>query len=747
MTKTSFSPIMSSLPADHLEKVYAGVLGKLIGVYLGRPFEGWTHERILSQLGPINYYVHDKLGNKDAPLVVVDDDISGTFAFVRALEEHGIRPDISPEAIGKTWLNNVIEHRSVFWWGGNGISTEHTAFLNLKKRGIPAPASGSSQTNGQTIAEQIGAQIFIDGWAMVAPGNPALAAQLAKSAASVSHDGEAVHAAMLLAAMEAEAFVSNDINHLLDVGLKFVPANSLIAQLVNDIRDWAQFDRDWKKTRQRIEDKYGYDKFGGICHVIPNHGLIILALLYGGHDFHRAMHIVNTSGWDTDCNSGNVGCLVAIMHGLAAFEGGPDWRGPVADRALISSADRGYSINNAARIAYDIANLGRQLAGEGPLPAPKHGAQFHFTLPGSVQGFEPNPSIKTNFVKVEQALDDEKRPGLTIHLRGLMNPGVALRSAYLDGIDRCLLGPIEVMTPTLIPPDAGDTKTYGLMASPLLYPGQCVQAVVRAEKTNRSAVYAQLVIKAYGCADRETVYGPPFVKLEPGSEAIINRAIPDDCDLDNQPIQQVGLALYIRDGGSDLDRSGTVWLDRLGWIGIPQTTFKRPPIEQPGDSWHRAWVNSVSTFHTDMSHASFCIAQDSGEGIITCGTRDWIDYGVTVPRLILHLGTPAGLAIRVQGLNRYYALLFLSGPERAVALIKARDEQRTELVRTAFDWKYDTPYEVSVSVQGNVIRGRIVGACGPVLEAVDDEYGGGGIGLVVTDGSVSANQFDVGSET
>ena len=34
------------LPDDYAERVYAGVLGKVIGVYLGRPFEGWTYERI-----------------------------------------------------------------------------------------------------------------------------------------------------------------------------------------------------------------------------------------------------------------------------------------------------------------------------------------------------------------------------------------------------------------------------------------------------------------------------------------------------------------------------------------------------------------------------------------------------------------------------------------------------------------------------------------------------------------------------
>ena len=59
----------ASLPADYEERVYAGVLGKIIGVYLGRPFEGWPNERIEERLGEIDYYVHDKL---DVPLIVTD---------------------------------------------------------------------------------------------------------------------------------------------------------------------------------------------------------------------------------------------------------------------------------------------------------------------------------------------------------------------------------------------------------------------------------------------------------------------------------------------------------------------------------------------------------------------------------------------------------------------------------------------------------------------------------------------------
>jgi ADP-ribosylglycohydrolase len=156
------------VPHDYVERVYAGVLGKLIGVYLGRPFESWSYDRIRAELGDITYYVHKRFG---VPLVVTDDDISGTFTFLRALPDHGCNHDLSAAQIGHTWLNYIIEGKTILWWGGMGNSTEQTAFVRLTQ-GIEAPHSGSMRLNGQLVAEQIGAQIFIDGWAMVAPGDP-----------------------------------------------------------------------------------------------------------------------------------------------------------------------------------------------------------------------------------------------------------------------------------------------------------------------------------------------------------------------------------------------------------------------------------------------------------------------------------------------------------------------------------------------------------------------------------------------
>ena len=110
--------------------------------------------------------------------------------------------------------------------------------------------------------------------------------------------------------------------------------------------------------------------------MVPNHALIILALLYGDDDFQKSLMIVNTCGWDTDCNSGNVGCLLGIKNGLAGIDGGPDWRGPVADRMYLATADGGRGITDAVAETIHIVNSGRALAG-----AAAHRAQGRRPLP------------------------------------------------------------------------------------------------------------------------------------------------------------------------------------------------------------------------------------------------------------------------------------------------------------------------------------------------------------------------------
>ena len=694
-----------TLPSDYAERVYAGVLGKMIGVYLGRPVEGWSYDKITAEHGELDRYVPDPRG---APLVVTDDDISGTFAFLRALPDHGNDPDLTPAQIGETWLNYIVEKRAILWWGGIGNSTEHTAYLRLK-HGVPAPESGSIARNGTTIAEQIGSQIFIDGWAMVCPGDPERAADFARRAASVSHDGEAIYGAQVVAAMEAQAFVEPDLNKLLDTAVGLIPADSTIRRLIDDVRGWHAAEPDWRRTRELIAGRYGYDKYGGNCHMVPNHALIIHSLLHGEDDFRRSLMIVNTSGWDTDCNSGNVGCLLGIKNGLATIDGSDyDWRGPVADRLYLATADGGRGITDAAAETFHVVNIGRALAGEAPL-APKGGARFHFELPGSVQGFSAEDAATATLENVlGQSATGER--SLAIRVRGAGGQ------------------PARVATPTFVPPEAIEMPGYTILASPTLYPGQTVRLGLAADAANGGPVVCRPFVRVYGAGDALRPVLGPEETVVPGAKAEIAWPI---APTGGAPIAEVGLEVAPVGGGE-----ATVFLDVLTWDGIPDATFG-PPAEG-GKMWRRAWVDGVDHWGSRWPEP-YRIVQDEGTGLISQGTADWTDYRVSAP-VTFFLARAGGIAARVGGLRRHYALLL--GDDGTARLVKARDGE-TVLAEAPFDRRLDRPYELALEVAGARLRAWVDGRL--LLEADDRDVPltGGGVGLVVTEGCLGAQAVRV----
>lgn len=696
---------VSTFPADYVERVYAGVLGKIIGVYLGRPVEGWSSERIGEEFGEVDRYIHKERG---APLVVTDDDISGTFSFLRSMPDHGNTPDLTPEQIGNSWLNYLIDRKTILWWGGVGNSTEHTAYVRLKS-GVPAPASGSIALNGKTIAEQIGSQIFIDGWGMIAPGDPVRAVDYARRAGSVSHDGEAIYGAQVIAAMVAQAFVESDLNCLIDTAVSLIPADSTIAKVIADIRAWHAEEPDWRKTLARIQSTYGYDKFPGACHMAPNHALIIFALLYGDDDFRKSQMIVNTAGWDTDCNAGNVGAILGVKNGLAGIDDSPyDWRGPVADRLYLSTADGGRAISDAVIETFEVVNIARALAGEDPL-APKSGARFHFSLPGAVQGY----SARRDGVTVENS-DGHGTDG---------SHALAIR---WDG-ERSD-APVSAMTPTFIPPEAIAMPGYGFQASPTLYPGQAVRARLSADRGNQGPIEARLAIEYYGTTDEvETLTGSP-VSILPGHDAALSWSVPD---LGGLPVCAVGVQIEPEGAGG-----GEAYLDWLTWDGAPTVTLGRPSND--ADMWRRAWVDGVDQFQSRWWD-SYRISQNVGTGLISQGTADWEDYTASAEITVM-LARQAGIAARVGGMRRRYALLLCD--DGMVRLVKDREAVVT-LAEAPFAWSLDTPYTLSLTVIGNRLVGVIDGV--EVLQAADehDPLVSGGVGLVVSDGTLGCDAVSV----
>ncbi len=718
----------STIPEDYTARVYAGVLGKLIGVYLGRPFEGWEHERILRELGEVNYYVHEQF---NVPLIVTDDDISGTFTFLRALPDHGNSPDLTPAQIGQSWLNYIIEKRTILWWGGLGNSTEHTAFLRLQQ-GIQAPESGSIARNGKVVAEQIGSQIFIDGWAMVSPGDPAQAAELARRAAVVSHDGEAVYGAQVVAAMEAAAFVESDINTLIDTAIGFIPRDSTIYRLIADVREWHAAESDWRKTRQQIAAHYGYDKYGGNCHMVPNHALIIHALLHGNDDFQRSLMIVNTCGWDTDCNAGNVGCLLGIKNGLAGLATGPDFRGPVADRLYLPTAAGGRAISDALTESYHVVNIGRALAGEPPL-APKEGARFHFSLPGSVQGFQPETSVETaGTATVENVAGDEAHNEADNRLLAIRYRGVATgRSA-------------RVATPTFIPSralaDYFSDRGYALVASPTLYPGQRVQARLVAAASNASATPCNLYIRYYGQGDLLRIERSPAVALQAGAAHQFEWIMPD---LGGAPIAEIGVEVQ-----SSQRIDGTLYLDYLTWRDTPTVTLQRPAHAMPTSKrdatapatnmWRMAWVDAMDQYDWWWPEA-YRLVQNRGRGLLIQGTREWESYQAEAT-VTIHLAKAAGIAARVQGLQRYYALLLCN--DGFVRLVKRLDGESV-LAEEPCPWQPGATHTLHLRVAGNEIVASLDGQTLFTVADAERPLLNGGVAFVCEEGRLMSEAMRV----
>jgi hypothetical protein len=437
---------------------------------------------------------------------------------------------------------------------------------------------------------------------------------------------------------------------------------------------------------------------------------MIMALLYAPDDFSQAQTIVCTSGWDTDCNAGNVGCLMGAMLGLEGLEAGRNWRGPVADRMLLSSADGGAAINDAVRVSARLVNIGRQLAHLPVLPAPKGGAQFHFSLPGSVQGF---------------AVVGEGLSGLELaNIPFEASRALALRFAGL-GVE-----PAVAMTPAFAGPDVTRMRTYDLMATPLVYSGQRLEARVVADSQNAGDVAVSLRALVYGAGDQLVPIESNAVVLAAGVETILDWRLPDT---DGEPIQSIGVA--VRSPGSQQD--GAIVLDWLRWDGPPEVRLRRP--REPGDFWRRAWVDAASAFTTYFPQA-FRVSQDCGEGMIICGGRQWSDYRVEAA-LTVHLAEHAGIGFRVQGLRRFYSVLLVR-PD-VLRLMRIRDGQTTVLAEAPFAWSFERPYDFRIEAVGRAIEVSVNGVRLQARDESEQAFADGGVALIIEGGAVSSDEIRV----
>ncbi|MEP7291675.1 MAG: ADP-ribosylglycohydrolase family protein [Chloroflexota bacterium] len=683
------------LPSDYENRVYAGWLGKCIGVRFGAPLENWTYDEIRDNLGELTGYLREDNAGK---IFKPDDDTSVPMIYIRALEEFGA--DFTPEQAGETMLNLLGDQHGTFWWGGYGVSTEHTAYLNLAA-GIPAPRSGSTAQNGAALAEQIGGQIFSDVWGLVAPNDPARAADFAARVSSVTHDGSGIEGGRFIAALVSAAFAERDPRKLIEIGLGQVSADSEYARVIQAMLDfYLETPGDWHAAYAYLKANFGYDRYPGTVHIIPNAGVVALALLYGEGDFSRTIQIANMCGWDTDCNVGNVGAILGTALGIEGIE--QRWREPINDLLIASGLIGTRNILTIPQCADLFCALGCKLAGETVAARPR----YHFAYPGSTHNFSAD--------------GDKGRP---IHWQQAAVDGVATLQTSIRKLTK--KGEARIFTRTYYRPRELSSNYYEACFTPLIAPGQTVTAKVYVPDDAPETITAALYVDDDNSGERQQAVGTALI---PGEWAILEYTIPamtDAC------LSEVGVLL--RNLG-EVWGTGSFHIAELDWSGRPDysMTFGKERAESGGISqWTRLrgyWRLEDGAYH--------------GSGVGECesysGDIVWTDCEVEA-ELVPLIGEFHNVNVRVQGARRSYA--FGLAANGTVALYK-KDKTYRLLADALFAWTHGETYRVSLSAEGNSLTGTATTPDGTTqtirYEDTDAPYRSGQIGVSTWDGGHTA---------
>ena len=648
-----------------LERIYAGFLGMNAGIRLGAPVEPgpWDFQRIRQFYGDIRGYV------KNYKNFAADDDVNGPVYFLRGLLDNGVHKELTPQAVGEAWLNYARDGIGLYWWGGDGISTEHTAYNNLK-RGIPAPQSGSIEQNGIILAEQIGGQIFIDTWGLINLGDPHNAAKMATAAASVSHDGNGLYGAAFLAACMAAAYTAGSIDEILDIGMAEIPADSTYAAVVNAVRGFhAAHPDDWRACMQFLIDNWGYDKYGGVCHIIPNAGVCILSMLYGAGDFSRPIEIATMCGWDTDSHAGNVGTILGVYCGL---EGIPaHYRAPMNDFIVLSGIS-GY-LNNLdvptyVKFLYQLSRILHGLPEDPEAALPRGGELlFDFKLPGSTHGLR---------------LSNELR-----FMKHTTEDGMQIVIDRVLPADNC-----DVYYKPFYRRDDFDDERYKPVFSPTVYSGQ----TLKVRMTPHFYLDGRIYVRPYVLtAVRKERFDGAAQWLEDGRELELEFRIPDTC---GDCIAEVGFHIEAAPETTArvfamLELKEMTVTGKGGYhvsTALCQTEFLQ---QTPFALNHGDW-------HTDGG-ALVCRTEEPAQAY----TGNYYATDVTVTSDVT---AQAGscLMVRAAGARRYLAAGFLEEGKLGLRLHEA-GEHTDETVD--FPWQPGRSYRLTVKVTGSTVELTIDG--------------------------------------
>jgi len=327
--------LWEQLPSRGLrERLLGAWLGRAAGCTLGAPVESWSVEDMagLAILGghrfpPTDYWsVHPQATREhygactmadylkgNIRTVPVDDDLGYTLLGLLVLESYG--PGFTTADVGKAWIKYLPM----------ACTAEDIALRSLKA-GAGANKAGE---RGNPYQEWIGADIRSDPWGYAAMGWPEKAAEFAYRDAYLSHRKNGIYGAMFFAAAIAAAFVVDDPQEALRIGLTEIPRDCRLARDLRWALRRAPTLRDWEEARKLVAKR-----FDGMHHVHTNNNacLTVFGLALGNGDFTKTIGHTVAMGFDNDCTAATAGSILGAMVGR---KGIPDhWWKPFRNRTV-----------------------------------------------------------------------------------------------------------------------------------------------------------------------------------------------------------------------------------------------------------------------------------------------------------------------------------------------------------------------------------------------------------------------------
>ena len=653
------------IPENYAERVYAAVLGKCIGVRLGAPVEAesWTYERIRAVYG-------EKIHGYLRPYRVfgADDDVNGPAYFFQVLEE---KDDPQLMDFAHAWVDFVREGKGFFWWGGVGKSTSHTSY-HLIRSGAPLPLKREDLRGLKDEDESVGGQIFVDFLGLALPGQEQRAAELGGRLAAVAHFDDGVSGGRFMAAANAAAFDSDTVEEIVLRALRTIPEEGDYARVTKAVLDFFhQHPERWQDCRNMLEKEWGYDRYSGVCPMIPNAGVCVMALLYSGGDLNRGVKIATLAGWDTDCNAGNVGSVLGAFGGLNPIDA--CYREPFHDTAILSGVSGEINQCDLPSLAKRIARRGFELLGQ-PVPEvlrAEEGLHFDFELPVSTHGM-----LVSNPFVLQLSNSGERSFRGTRSLQAVFNrlqKGMETRLYFKTFYTRAEF----------------EDGRYSPVFSPRIYPGQRLSMQIFMEKWGGTEPLRlrPYVRTAFGHRDYE---GEDF-RLENGRWQEVTFRIPE---VDGGIIEEAGLRVFsdsVNTGEASRDL-GRFFVDEIRVTGAPEyrLDFAQSRVEL-GNLTPFAHNRGQWTLEGDAIRAqcgecaqSFTGAYSTGDVTLSCRTTP--------------LEGGACLLVRGMGTLRH-VLAGLTEPGKAGILLGGPEGYRP-LAEMSFDWQPGQSYELKAAARG-----------------------------------------------